>query len=78
MRLARKLCILMLALFVCLSTLAQAEVEMGDSKTLKLEAKPIDMAVSAEAADIRQGTYKSRLNRALTIIKNKLSEKTQD
>jgi len=48
MRLARKLCILLLALFVCLSTLAQAEVEMGDSKTLKLEAKPIDMAVSAD------------------------------
>ena len=48
MRPVRKLCILLLALIVSLSTLAQAEVEMGDSKTLKLEAKPIDMAVSAD------------------------------
>jgi len=45
---ARKLCILLLTIMVSLSTMVQAEVEMGDAKTLKLEAKPIDMAVSAD------------------------------
>lgn len=45
---ARKLCILLLTIMVSLSTMVQAEVEMGDAKTLKLEAKPIDVAVSAD------------------------------
>ena len=48
MRPARNLCILLIVLMVSMSTLAFAEVEKGDSKTLKLEAKPIDMAVSAD------------------------------
>jgi hypothetical protein len=48
MRSVRDVCILFLALLFCFSTMAQAEVEMGASKTLKLEAKPIDMAVSAD------------------------------
>jgi hypothetical protein len=48
MRQVRNVCILLLALFFCFSTMAQAEVEKGASKTLKLEAKPIDMAVSAD------------------------------
>jgi RNA polymerase sigma-70 factor (ECF subfamily) len=34
----------------------------------------LTIAEAAEAAGIRQGTYKSRLNRALKIIKNQLSE----
>lgn len=38
----------------------------------------LTIAEAAEAAGVRQGTYKSRLNRALKIIKNQLSEKKQD
>jgi RNA polymerase sigma-70 factor (ECF subfamily) len=34
----------------------------------------LTIAEAAEAAGIREGTYKSRLNRALKIIKNQLSE----
>jgi hypothetical protein len=48
MRLARKLSILLFALIVSMSTLALAEVEKGDSRTLKLDAKPIDVAVTAD------------------------------
>jgi rRNA pseudouridine-1189 N-methylase Emg1 (Nep1/Mra1 family) len=48
MRLAGKLSILLLAFIVSLASIAQAEVEKGESRTLKLEAKPIDMAVSAD------------------------------
>jgi len=48
MRLAGKLSILLLAFIVSLASIAQAEVEKGELKTLKLEAKPIDMAVSAD------------------------------
>ena len=48
MRLAGKLSILLLAFIVSLASIAQAEVEKGESRTLNLEAKPIDMAVSAD------------------------------
>ena len=40
--------IYLVVLFFCFSSLAWAEVEMSVSKTLKLESKPIDMAVSAD------------------------------
>jgi len=48
MRLVRDVCILLLALLLSFSTLALAEVEKGASTTLKLEAKPIDMTISAD------------------------------
>ena len=40
--------IYLVVLFFCFSSLAWAEVEMSVSKTLKLESKPIDLAVSAD------------------------------
>lgn len=40
--------IYLVVLFFCFSSLAWAEVEMSVSKTMKLESKPIDMAVSAD------------------------------
>lgn len=40
--------IYLVVLFFCFSSLAWAEVEKGASKTLELENKPIDMAVSAD------------------------------
>ena len=48
MRSVRRLCILLIALLFSFSSLALAEVEKGASRTLKLEAKPIDMAISAD------------------------------
>ena len=48
MRSVRRLCILLIALLFSFSSLAQAEVEKGASRTLKLEAKPIDMTISAD------------------------------
>jgi hypothetical protein len=48
MRSVRKLSILLIALLFSFIATAQAEVEKGATKTLKLEAKPIDMAVSAD------------------------------
>ena len=48
MRSVRNVCALLFVLFFCFNTLAQAEVEKGASKTLKLDAKPIDMTVSAD------------------------------
>jgi len=48
MRSVRDVCILFLVLLFSFSTLALAEVEKGASKTLKLEAKPIDMTISAD------------------------------
>jgi hypothetical protein len=48
MRLLRDASILLIALLFSFSTLAQAEVEKGASRTLKLEAKPIDMTISAD------------------------------
>ena len=48
MRSVRDVCIFLLALLFSFSAMAQAEVEKGASKTLKLDAKPIDMAVSAD------------------------------
>lgn len=48
MRSVRDVCILLFALLFCFSTMAQAEIEKGASKTIKLEAKPIDMTVSGD------------------------------
>jgi len=48
MRSVRDVCIFLLALLLSFSAMAQAEVEKGASKILKLDAKPIDMAVSAD------------------------------
>jgi len=48
MRSVRNVCALLFVLLFCFITLAQAEVEKGASKTLKLDAKPIDMTVSAD------------------------------
>jgi rRNA pseudouridine-1189 N-methylase Emg1 (Nep1/Mra1 family) len=47
MRSVRDVCILLIALLFSFSV-AHAEVERGASKILKLEAKPIDMTVSAD------------------------------
>ncbi len=44
----RNIGILLLALIFCFSGLVMAEVEMGDSRTFKLDAKPIDMTTSAD------------------------------
>ena len=44
----RNIGILLVALIFCFSGLVMAEVEKGDSRTFKLEAKPIDMATSAD------------------------------
>ena len=38
----------------------------------------LTIAEATDAAGVRQGTFKSRLNRALKIIKKQLSEKKQD
>jgi hypothetical protein len=48
MRSVRDVCILLFVLLFSFSGLALAEVEKGASKTLKLEAKPIDMTISAD------------------------------
>lgn len=40
--------IYLIVLFFCFSSLAWAEVEIGATKSLKLESKPIDMTVSAD------------------------------
>jgi hypothetical protein len=48
MKQVRRIGILLTALIFCFSGLVMAEVEKGDSKTFKLEAKPIDMATSAD------------------------------
>lgn len=48
MRSVRDVGILLIALLFCFSTMAQAEVEKGASRTIKLEAKPIDMTVSGD------------------------------
>ena len=48
MHLVRNACILFIVFLFSFMATAQAEVEKGVSKTLKLEAKPIDMAVSAD------------------------------
>ena len=44
----RNIGILLVALMFCFSGLVMAEVEMGQAKTFKLDAKPIDMATSAD------------------------------
>lgn len=48
MRSVRDVCILLVVLLFSFSSLALAEIEKGASKTLKLEAKPIDMTISAD------------------------------
>jgi len=48
MQQVRKICILLVALIFCFSSLVMAEVEKGVSKTFKLDAKPIDMTTSAD------------------------------
>ena len=48
MRSVRNVCILLSVLLFCFTSMAQAEVEKGASKTIKLEAKPIDMTVSGD------------------------------
>ena len=48
MHLVRRLSILLAALIFCFSGLAQAEVEMLDSRAINLDAKPIDIATSAD------------------------------
>ncbi|MFC1826493.1 YncE family protein [Thermodesulfobacteriota bacterium] len=44
----RKICILLAALIFCFSAVGMAEVVTGDSKTFKLDAKPIDMTTTAD------------------------------
>ena len=44
----RNIGILLVALIFCFSGLVMAEVEMGQAKTFKLDAKPIDMTTSAD------------------------------
>ena len=48
MKQVRNISILLIALIFCFSGLVMAEVEMGQSKTFKLDAKPIDMTSSAD------------------------------
>lgn len=48
MRLLRHVSVLLIVMLFGLGSLALAEVEKGASKTLKLEAKPIDMTISAD------------------------------
>jgi hypothetical protein len=48
MKQVRRIGILLTALIFCFSGLVMAEVEKGDSRTFKLDAKPIDMATSAD------------------------------
>jgi rRNA pseudouridine-1189 N-methylase Emg1 (Nep1/Mra1 family) len=48
MRAVRNICILFIVMLFSFSAMALAEVEKGASKILKLETKPIDMAVSAD------------------------------
>ncbi len=48
MKQVRRIGILLTALIFCFSGLVLAEVEKGDSRTFKLDAKPIDMATSAD------------------------------
>ncbi len=48
MRSIRDVCILIFVLLFSFSTMSLAEVEKGASKTFKLEAKPVDMTVSAD------------------------------
>lgn len=48
MRPVRDVCILFFVLLFSFSTLALAEVEKGASRTIKLEAKPIDMTITAD------------------------------
>ena len=48
MKQVRNISIFLVALIFCFSGLVSAEVEMGQSKTFKLDAKPIDMTSSAD------------------------------
>jgi RNA polymerase sigma factor (sigma-70 family) len=56
-----------------------AELPMKFKETVVLHyMQHLTIAEAAEAVGVRQGTYKSRLNRALKIIRNRLSEETKD
>jgi hypothetical protein len=44
----RKICTLLVAIIFCFSGLAMAEVQIDDSRTLTLDAKPIDIVTSAD------------------------------
>jgi len=44
----RNICILLVTLFFCFSFQVMAEVEMGASKTFKLDATPIDITTSSD------------------------------
>jgi len=48
MRHVRNTFILLAALIFCFSAMGMAEVVTGDSKTFKLDAKPIDMTTTAD------------------------------
>ena len=48
MRSVRDVCILFFILLFSFCTLALAEVEKGSTRTIKLEAKPIDMTTTAD------------------------------
>lgn len=48
MRHVRNISILLVALIFCFSGLAMAEVVKGDSRTFKLDAKPIDITTTAD------------------------------
>jgi len=44
----RKIGVLLAALIFCCSGLGMAEIERGDSRSFKLDAKPIDMTITAD------------------------------
>ena len=44
----RNICILLVVLLFCFGGMVMAEVEKGESRSLQLDAKPIDMASSAD------------------------------
>jgi hypothetical protein len=48
MRVVRDVFVLLLVLLFSFSSLALAEIEKGASKTIKLDAKPIDMTTTAD------------------------------
>lgn len=56
---------------------AELPVKLKDAIVLHY-MQYLTIAEASDAADVRQGTYKSRLNRALKIIKKQLSEKRRD
>jgi len=43
-----KVAVLLAVLILCCSGLVKAEIERGDSRSIKLDAKPIDMTITAD------------------------------